>query len=177
MGQNVSTLRDIGSAIEAICAALRPLVSSDLVRQGLAIDAKIKEFIAAIPWFYSAAFIVAVFIYFLPQILNMMADWLRALRAAWENLKSAWGDDPKPGSRDDSKPGAPGSAKADQLEKRINKLEAENEKLRKLLEENQKYATENNVKPIDIFDQNTETLETRKEARKQTTSTEEVLYN
>lgn len=79
MGQNISTLRGIVSSIETIIEGLRSLVSGDLIRQGLAIVASIKEFIAAFPWYYSVAFAVGAFIYFLPKILNMMADWIREL--------------------------------------------------------------------------------------------------
>lgn len=156
MGQNVSALRGIASSIGTIIEGLRTLVSADLITQGLAILAKIKEFIAAIPWIYTAAFIVAVFIYFLPEILNMMADWIRRLKAAWQNLKDAWRGG-KGGSKGGSKgePGSSGSgAEADQLERRVKELEAENRKLEKLLEENRQYAAKNNITPINIFVQN-----------------------
>lgn len=173
MGQNISALRGILSSIETIIGGLRSLVSADLVRQGLAIVAKIKDFIAAFPWYYSAAFAVAVFIYFLPEILNMLADWIRALRSAWENLKKAWR-----GGDDGSKPDSDAGTEVAQLEKRIKELEAENKKLENLLEENRQYAAKNNITPVNIFVQNnhynTNTNE-RKETRK--TTNENVLYN
>lgn len=146
MGQNIATLQGCVANIQNICVSLRSLVSADLYTQGVTIVVKIKEFVRAFPWFYSVPLSVGAFIYFLPGLLNMMADWIRALRAAWNNLKSAW----RGNSKADSS-GSDASAKAAKLEKKIEALEAENKKLQRLLETNQDYAMKNNISPVDIF--------------------------
>lgn len=173
MGQNISALRGIVSSIETIIAGLRALVSTDLVRQGLAIVASIKEFIAAFPWFYTAAFAVAAFLYFLPEILNKLADWIRALKSAWENLKRAWRGGK--GGSDSGSSASSSDAKVAQLEKRINELEAENRKLENLLEENRQYAAKNNIRPVNIFIQNNYYNTTNE--RRAINRNESVLYN
>lgn len=179
MGQNISALRGIVSNIQRICNSLRSLVSADLMRQGLAIIAKIKDFIAAFPWCYSAAFTVGAFIYFLPKMLNMFADWMRELWSAWDNLKSAWRGEPKPGSS-----GSDPGAKVSQLEKRIEELETENMKMEKLLEENRIYAIKHSIRPVNVFIQNnyynTDTdkrTETRKSTNRNENENENVLCN
>lgn len=144
MGQSVSTLRGIVSNIEAVCESLRTLVCAELVAQGLVIVAKIKEFIGAFPWYYSTAFSVGACTYFLPEILNMMADWIRALRSAWQKLKYVYSNVLLSGS--------PGSTvRLTELEKKIEELEIENRKLEKLARENQDYAQKKSTRPFNIF--------------------------
>lgn len=147
MGQSVSTLRGIVSHIEAVCESLRILVSAELVAQGLVIVAKIKEFIAAFPWYYSTAFSVGVCTYFLPEIINMMADWIRALRSAWQKFKYVYSNVLLSGS-------SGSTVTSTQLEKKIEELEIENRKLEKLMKENQDYAEKNSTRPFNIFVQN-----------------------
>lgn len=147
MGQGVSTLRGILSNVETVCNGLHNLVSVDLVGQGLVIVAKIKEFTAAFPWYYSTAFAVGAFIYFLPEILNMMAEWIRALRSAWQKFKYVYSNVLLSGS-------SGSTVKSTQLEKGIVTLEVEYKNLEKLLKKNQDYAIKNSTRPFNILMQN-----------------------
>lgn len=147
MGQSVSTLRGILTNIEVICDGLRNLLCANLVGQGLVIVAKLKEFIAAFPWYYSTAFSVGAFVYFLPEILNLMAEWIRALRSAWQKFKYVYSNVLLSGS-------SGSTINANQLEKRIEELEIENKKMEKLLKENQDYAGKHSTRPFNIFVQN-----------------------
>lgn len=110
-------------------------------------------------------------------MLNMFADWIRELQSAWENLKSAWRGGPRP---DPS--GSDSGTKVAQLEKRIDELKVENQKMRKLLEENQVYAIKHSIRPVNVFIQNNyyKTDDTNKRtARRETAdnSNENLLCN
>lgn len=147
MGQAVSTLRGIVANIESVCESLCGLVSDDLVAHGLVIVAKIKEFIGAFPWYYSTAFSVGACTYFLPEISNMMADWIRALRLAWQKFKYVYSNLLSSGS-------STSKMRLTQLEKNIEELDTENKRLDKLLKETQEYAQKNSTRPFNIFIQN-----------------------
>lgn len=158
--------------IEAICDELRNLVCAGMVGQGLVIVAKVKLFIAAFPWYYSTAFAAGAIVYFLPEILNMMDEWIGALRSVWQNVKTTRSNVLLSIS-------STTSPKATQLEKCIKELETENKKMQKLLKENQEYAEKNSTRPFNIFIQNSysQTQLTGQRLEKQPIKTEMIFTN
>lgn len=91
---------------------------------------KLKELIAAIPWYYKAAFGTLAFTCFLPSILNKINNWIKSLRSARQDLKATWSD----GLNDRSSELVPSESDCVtnhiRLENSFNKLEAELNKLK-----------------------------------------------
>lgn len=142
MGKTISTLKDIVIIIKESCEVLGKL-DAKLAAPGLKILSKLRAFLLFIPWYVYAALAVGVFIYFLPTILKMLADWISSLRSASADLREAWSE----GSESDS-PDSESAERVSQLEKVIEDLQAGFNRMENMLKDYQDYAVKNNILPM-----------------------------
>lgn len=143
MGKTISTLKDIVIIIKESCDVLGKF-DAKLAAPGLKILSKMRAFLLFIPWYVYAAVAVGLFIYFLPTILKLLADWISSLRSASTDLRNAWSE----GSESDSSD-SDSAERVSQLEKVIEDLQAGFNRMESLLKEYQDYAVKNNILPME----------------------------